>query len=61
MRKKKSPKKGYWPKWSSHPVFTKTPEMTQNFIRGGIRGYLVPVFIPVRDIPPVPAGTKWNQ
>ena len=48
----------YRPKWPSHPVFTETP---RNFIRGEMRDYLIPVCIPVRDIPPEPVGTERNQ
>jgi hypothetical protein len=34
--------------------------MARNLIRGGIGGYLIPVCIPVGDIPPVPTGTEQN-
>ena len=42
------------PKRSKH---TETP---QNFTRGGMGGCLVPVCIPVRDLPFVPTGMEWN-
>jgi hypothetical protein len=38
----------------SSDIVPKCPETTRNFIRGGMRGYLVLVCIPVQDIPPVP-------
>ena len=32
-----------------------------NFLRGGTRGYLIPVCKPVRHFPSIPTGTEWNS
>ena len=57
QRKKKKTKKVIRPKCTFRPKHTETP---RNFTRGGMGGCLVPVCIPVRDFPSVPAGTERN-
>ena len=44
-----------WPEWLEHP------EIGRNLTRGGTGYTEVPVCMPVRNIPAVPAETEWNQ
>ena len=34
-------------------------ETRRNFLRGGIRGFFIPVYTQVQDFPAIPAGTEW--
>ena len=43
---------------SERPKLTRT---TRNSVRGGTRGLIVPVYIPERDFPAIPAGTERNS
>ena len=43
---------------SERPKLTGT---TRNSVRGGTRGLIVPVYIPERDFPAIPAGTERNS
>ena len=51
-----SPKIGRnWLEWLEHS------EIGRNLIWGGMRGIMVPVFMPVRNIPAILAGMEHNQ
>ena len=57
----KKKKKKFKPKFGTSRNWPKHPKIGRNLIRGEMRGIMVLVFMPIRNIPIVLVGTKRNQ